>query len=236
MSNLTAKDIETLGAPYDEKTIGVKIQAFNKERTKALLVLYLQHTDVYGRLDSVDPSWSSQVTNTMVIGNAVFVRVRLTVKGVSRENVGEGEDEKSALSDAIKRAAMLFGVGRYLYDTETVWVDYNDQTDRHRVFTYADHKIASQKRGIAPAPVAPTPPRAAAKPSSNSEPLKSREFYGQAITKTAKLLNMSEKDLLEWAEDLFNKKELKSLTAEEMAKFHDILQGELGAQGVLNVS
>ena len=66
------------------------------------------------------------------LGDSVYVRIRMTLKGVSRENVGEGGDPKAAYSDALKRAAMLFGVGRYLYDSPTVWADYNESRDRFR--------------------------------------------------------------------------------------------------------
>ena len=45
----------------------------------------------------------------------MYVRRRLTVFGVAREDVGEGLDPKAALSDAAKRAAVHFGVRRVLY-------------------------------------------------------------------------------------------------------------------------
>jgi len=44
-----------------------------------------------------------------------YVVARLTVCGVTREDVGEGSDPKGAYSDAIKRAAVPFGIGRFLY-------------------------------------------------------------------------------------------------------------------------
>ncbi len=46
---------------------------------------------------------------------ARYVVCRLTVCGVTREDVGEGSDPKAAYSDAIKRAAVPFGIGRFLY-------------------------------------------------------------------------------------------------------------------------
>jgi hypothetical protein len=52
----------------------------------------------------------------------LFVRCRLTVFGVTREDVGEGEDPKAAFSDAIKRAAVHFGVGRALYAMRAPWL------------------------------------------------------------------------------------------------------------------
>jgi hypothetical protein len=37
----------------------------------------------------------------------------------------EGDRRKAAFSDALKRAAVKFGVGRYLYDLPPVWCDYD---------------------------------------------------------------------------------------------------------------
>jgi hypothetical protein len=52
----------------------------------------------------------------------VEVLCRLTVLGITKEDVGEGEDLKSAFSDAFKRVAVKFGVGRYLYELPKKWV------------------------------------------------------------------------------------------------------------------
>jgi hypothetical protein len=56
----------------------------------------------------------------------IHVRCRLTCFGVTREDVGEGEDPKAAFSDAIKRAAVHFGVGRVLYAMRAPWLRAGD--------------------------------------------------------------------------------------------------------------
>jgi hypothetical protein len=56
----------------------------------------------------------------------VYVRCRLTLFGVTREDVGEGQDPKAAFSDAIKRAAVHFGVGRALYAMRLPWLREGD--------------------------------------------------------------------------------------------------------------
>src|SRR5688500_13691062 len=129
---LTHEDLKALKAPFSKDRLGVKVQSFNRERTRAMLVLYLQHTDVQDRLEEVDPAWRCEVISEERSGDTVYVRSRITLKGVSREHGGERGDPKSAYSDALKRCAMLFGVGRYLYDSATAWADYNDQTDRFK--------------------------------------------------------------------------------------------------------
>ena len=156
---INREDLKILSAPFDEKTVGVKVQSLSRDKTKAMLVVYLQHTDVYTRLEVVDPDWQAVITesNWWPEHKIFTVRMRITVKGTSRENVGEGEDMKSATSDALKRAAMLFGCGRYLYDSETVWVPYDENRDKYRSFTFADYKSALRK-DQAPLPTSTPPP------------------------------------------------------------------------------
>lgn len=155
---LTSEDLSTLKAPFPREKLGVKAQAISRERKRALLVQYLQHTDVQERLDQVDPSWSLEIAQQERTGDAVYVRARLTLKGVTRENVGEGGDPKAAHSDALKRCAMLFGVGRYLYDSPTVWVEYDESRDRYRQWSLADYE-----RELGRSPQAP---REAAQPAA----------------------------------------------------------------------
>jgi transposase len=45
---------------------------------------------------------------------------------VTREDVGDGEDPTAAFSDAIKRAAVQFGVGRVLYAMRAPWLRAGD--------------------------------------------------------------------------------------------------------------
>lgn len=95
--------------------------------------IYISEQAITTRLDDVDPAWSWIIVDEHPRDNQMIVKGRLTVKGVIREGVGmqpltivvkdtgeikEGtEPEKSAATDALKRAARLFGIGRYLLDT-----------------------------------------------------------------------------------------------------------------------
>lgn len=76
---------------------------------------------VFDRLDEVvgPGNWSTDLER-VAPGNYIC---RMTVLGVTRADVGmagasESEAEKSGVSDAIKRVAVQFGVGRYLYAVE----------------------------------------------------------------------------------------------------------------------
>ncbi|MBI0446859.1 Rad52/Rad22 family DNA repair protein [Deinococcus sp. DB0503] len=118
-----------LQAPFPSHLIGWKPQAFTKDRSRALLVAYVDARAVQDRLDAVCPDdWSFEIV--VVPGTQTpTVKGRLTVLGVTREDIGEaGEGEagtlKAASSDALKRCAVQFGIGRYLYDLPKTWVDW----------------------------------------------------------------------------------------------------------------
>lgn len=153
---LTKEHLEILKKPFPIEKMGVKVQSLSKDKTKAMLVLYLQHTDVADRLEEVDPSWTAEPVDVKLdtAKNLYYVRLRLNLLGVSRENVGDGDDPKGAFSDALKRTAMLFGVGRFLYDSELVWVSYNENTDRFKTWTMLDYNQALFKMGKPPFGVA----------------------------------------------------------------------------------
>ncbi len=150
-TGLTAVDIAILCGEFPRERTGVKVQSTNKDKTQAMLVLYLQHTDVYNRIEQVDANWASQITELSQVGKDWFSRMRMTIKGVTRENVGDGSEPKGAASDALKRVAMLFGIGRYLYDQDTVWVAYNEQRDKYRTFTIQEFDEALKRKGLPPA-------------------------------------------------------------------------------------
>jgi len=50
-------------------------------------------------------------------------KARVQILGVIREDVGQGDDYKSAATDAFKRAAVRFGIGHELYSFGQNWVE-----------------------------------------------------------------------------------------------------------------
>ncbi|WP_216319078.1 single-stranded DNA-binding protein DdrA [Deinococcus aestuarii] len=120
-----------LQAPFPAHLVGWKPQSFTKDRGRALLLAYVDARAVQDRLDAICPdAWSFEIE--VIPGTtSPTVKGRLTVLGVTREDIGEaGEGEygtlKAASSDALKRCAVQFGIGRYLYDLPKQWVDWND--------------------------------------------------------------------------------------------------------------
>lgn len=118
-----------LAQPFDLSEIQLKVQATNKDRTRGMVVAYIDARAVIDRLDEVvgPEGWHDTyevLTNTTQDGvRLVEVLCRLTVGDVYKEDVGEGDSMKAAFSDALKRAAVKFGIGRYLYRLPKIWAE-----------------------------------------------------------------------------------------------------------------
>ena len=123
---LDKKILAELAKEFPEDRIHLKPGVMSKDKTKAMWLSYLQHTDTAQRLDDVVGSWSFKPVERWETGGKKYVWAELTIFGVTRGNVGEGDEWKDAFSDCLKRCAMSFGIGRYLYDQEKVWTDFNE--------------------------------------------------------------------------------------------------------------
>jgi hypothetical protein len=119
---LTHEDAAKLNAPFD-----LDDHEFLRGFT------YITELAICARLDTVDPAWTFEIKNIIERDSAVTVHGVLTVKGVSRDGVGsdvirdKNEPIKSAATDALKRAARLFGIGRSLVGLERN-VKYDERT------------------------------------------------------------------------------------------------------------
>jgi Rad52/22 family double-strand break repair protein len=88
------------------------------------IVEYVEWHTVADILDRVTPAWSHSVKAIQQIGDTVAVIASITIDGVTREGIGTGSSEsemgiKKAEHDALKRAAVKFGIARELYQRES---------------------------------------------------------------------------------------------------------------------
>lgn len=126
---LSPEIVKSLSEPFPEDEIGWKAQAFNQDKTRALAVPHITARHVMNRLDQVvgPVNWT---TDFEFIPSLKAAKVMLTVFGITKSDIGfvAGDDDaaiKGSVSDGLKRAAVLFGIGRYLYVTERQWVDWD---------------------------------------------------------------------------------------------------------------
>lgn len=118
---LTKGIVKELSKPFDPLKVSLKVQTKPNENGNALIVPYIDARDVIERLNEVAGGDWSDAYQTINGG----LECALTVCGVTRRDIGatdnENETEKSAYSDALKRAAVKFGIGLYLYNLPKVW-------------------------------------------------------------------------------------------------------------------
>lgn len=85
---------------------------------------YVEWHTVADILDEHAPNWMHAVKDIRQIGDIFTVTVAITIDGVTREGIGTGTSDsemgiKKAEHDALKRAAVKFGIARDLYKKES---------------------------------------------------------------------------------------------------------------------
>lgn len=88
------------------------------------MVDYVEWHTVADILDEKAPNWGHTIRDIKQIGDVITVIVAITIDGVTREGIGTGSGEselgiKKAEHDALKRAAVKFGIARELYRKES---------------------------------------------------------------------------------------------------------------------
>lgn len=109
-----------------------KIQSFNKEGTKAQCVAYIDARDVMDLLDRAIgiENWRDSYRRDSKDRLICKLELRIGGEWVGKEDTGisgDFEEEKSEFSDAFKRAAVKWGIGRFLYDLDIVWINVKDK-------------------------------------------------------------------------------------------------------------
>jgi Rad52/22 family double-strand break repair protein len=172
-----------LCAPFEPadvrwRTVSVKVR-------RALVVAYVDARAVMGRLDAVFgvQGWQDAY-ELLANGNVVCkLRVRIGDDWIEKSDVGsqsdqqdEGDRTKSAFSDALKRAAVKLGIGRYLYRLPSQWVDYDPATKQ----TVSTPRLPAWAiPGGAPATPQPrptSPPQLPARPAQPQAPQPPRKL------------------------------------------------------------
>ena len=116
----------TLTAPILPNEIEWRVQS-QTSTGKLIVVPYINNRCVMHRFDAAfgAENWTSEFRE---IGNGFLCRLTVTINdrevyredGASKTNI---EPEKGGISDAMKRAAVQFGLGRCLYDYPRVFIE-----------------------------------------------------------------------------------------------------------------
>ncbi len=122
--------IKRLREPFTGREIEWKIQVTTQDKSRGMAVAYMDARAVQKRLDEVvGPfNWKNVYSlwhdNSQICGISIFHEERgeWVTKFDGAEN-SDIEPIKGGLSDSFKRSATVWGIGRYLYDMEGVWVE-----------------------------------------------------------------------------------------------------------------
>lgn len=115
---ITREDFTKLAAPFSAKD-----HEFNRG------FIYIEETAICSRIEEVDFSWEWKTISVTRENDVAIVVGALTINGITRYGTGQqvvqrdakggesvGEAAKGATTDSLKRAARLFGIGRYLLE------------------------------------------------------------------------------------------------------------------------
>ncbi len=121
-------NLADLKKPFIPTAINFRVGATNSDKTKGIALAYLDARNVMERLDEVCgiAGWQCRypfmgccdIGIRMVRGAGQLDEWVWKSNGAGQSDI---EAEKGQYSDAFKRAAVLWGVGRYLYDLPNTW-------------------------------------------------------------------------------------------------------------------
>lgn len=122
--------LKELKSPFPYEDIDWKVQVTNKDKTRGMAVAYLDSRAIQKRLDEAvgAMNWTNEFMlwqdKAQICGIGLYDAERGTwvMKYDGAENT-DIEPVKGGLSDSFKRAAVLWGIGRYLYDMASIWVE-----------------------------------------------------------------------------------------------------------------
>lgn len=131
-----------LAAPFPPERVSWRIGSTTKDKTRGMALAYIDARDVMERLDYVigPGGWQNryphangktvceiginlQAGKAWVADSKPMEFVEQWVWKSDGAGDSDIEAEKGALSDAFKRAAVRWGIGRYLYDLPSPWVE-----------------------------------------------------------------------------------------------------------------
>ncbi|MER2009800.1 MAG: Rad52/Rad22 family DNA repair protein [Psychrobacillus sp.] len=129
--------LEELSKPFEAHEIEWRVEVATQNANKpiSLLVLpYINSRMVMKRLDKVlGPLWKDSyetIETTKSSGFRCILSIKIGDEWISREDAAELSDIepiKGGYSNALKRAGAKWGIGRYIYDLPSFWVELKDK-------------------------------------------------------------------------------------------------------------
>ena len=119
--------LKKLSAPFPANDIEWRAGSTNRDKTRALALAYITSRAVMNRLDEVvgPQNWKDNYVPGPNGGVMCLLSVRFGDEWITKAGIADNtqfEAIKGGESDSLKRAAVKFGIGRYLYNLPAKWV------------------------------------------------------------------------------------------------------------------
>lgn len=145
-------NLSELSGPFPASKISWRVGATTSNKDKGIAFAYIDARDVMDRLDEVCGIGGWQARYPFAGCCEIGIKTQPTIieggkivdpgEWVWKSN-GAGETdveaEKGQYSDAFKRAAVLWGIGRYLYDVPNKWIPIEQ---KGRSYGFSNETIA----------------------------------------------------------------------------------------------
>lgn len=157
---------QALAAPFHPDKVSWRVGSTTQDKTKGMALAYIDARDVMERLDAVvgPANWQDRF-EFHGPRTVCYLSIRVDGEWVTKaDGAGDSdvESEKGAISDAGKRAAVKWGIGRYLYDVPSPWVEIEAAGRSFRIkqnqYPILRKALAEAAGSTQPAPQA-APPR-----------------------------------------------------------------------------
>ena len=138
---------DKLSAPFMVNEINYRVGSTNKDKTSGMCLYYMDSRAVESRLDDVlgIDGWQARYPYK----GCCDIGIKLNGEWLWKSN-GAGETdfeaEKGQYSDAFKRAATMWGIGRYLYGGGASWYDIQA---RGRSYAFTNNAMVKIKQDYA---------------------------------------------------------------------------------------
>lgn len=170
-SEMTGDICKRLAEPFDPAIVSWRVGPTNQDKSKGMALAYIDARDVMRRLDEVCGPENWQNDYPWSDGKRVVCRIGIRIGEEwiwKTDGAGDTdtEGEKGALSDAFKRSAVHWGIGRYLYDTKSPWVAIQQ---KGKSYVIAESEF-SRLAAMLPRPGKPVDARSPAPPHRPTQP------------------------------------------------------------------
>ena len=244
----TKQTLEQLTALFPSSAIKWKVQEKKVEGTATLgqVVPYLDARDYQNRLDTVltPAGWANEMKPSSV-GVVSVISILLDGHWVAKsdgaqfDGFSDGKGPrakemaiKGAFSDAFKRAGVMWGIGRYLYEFKAQWVELNDKDEPKVTPMLPTHMLLESERSSADASVeqvaAEQQRAAAAETAAHEEAARTAEAAEQAQRDEAAQVAAAEQAQREEAERVAAAEQAQRDEAERGAAAEQAQRDEAG--------